>query len=107
MPATKVPPELFYYVGEKPPALPWRYEDKDGTLIATISGADIVAKCKVDENDEFDVTCTNTGDGTGTVDWATGTSSFEHAGIMKIDMEIDDGTRVWFMPRFSIPVKTR
>ena len=103
----KIPASLFYYVGEKPPKLPWNYEDEDGTLINSISGATITAKCKVDDNDEFEVTCTNSDDGSGTLDWATDTSSFAHAGVMQIDLEVDDSTRVWFMPRFSITIKTR
>jgi len=107
MPANKVPTSLYYYIGETPPALPWRYEDEDGTLISSITGATITAKCKVDDNAEFDVICTNTGDGSGTIDWDTTTSEFAHEGVMQIDMEVDDGTRVWFMMRFSIPIKTR
>lgn len=101
------PSDLFYYVGEKPPPLPCRYEDEDGTLITSISGATLTAKCKVDENTEFDVTCTNSGTGEFTIDWDTATSSFAHAGMMKIDIEVAASPRLWFMPRFQIEILTR
>jgi len=107
MPATKISPKLYYYVGETPPALPFRHEDEDGVLISSISGATITAKCKVDDNEEFDVSCTNSDDGTGTIDWSDSDSDFDNAGVMKIDLEVDDGSLVWFMPRFSIPIKNR
>jgi hypothetical protein len=104
-----MPKSLYYWVGEKPPALPCRYEDEDGVLDASIAGATLTAKGRVGENAEFDVACTNTGDGTFTIGWATGVSasSFAHAGTMRIDIEVDDGTRVWFMPRWSIPIRDR
>lgn len=108
-----VPKELYYYIGEKPPNLPCRYEDEDGNLDNSIAGATLVAKCKVGENTEFDVPIDNSaGDGTFLIQWVTGAanpSSFVHAGKMRIDIEVDvsAATQVWFMPRFSISVRDR
>jgi len=102
-----IPRELYYFVGEKPPALPCRYETDAGVLIDSISGATLTAKCKVDEEDEFTATCTNADDGTFTIDWATGTSSFAAAGAMRIDVLVAVGDYTWYMPRFSIPIKAR
>lgn len=101
--------KTYYYVGEKPPALPCRYEDEDGVLDASIAGATLTAKCRIDAGTEADVSCTNAGDGTFTINWATGAnpSSFTAAGVMRIDIEVDDTTRVWFMPRFSLNVIDR
>jgi len=107
----KLPKNMYYWVGEKPPPLPCRYEDDDGTLITSISGASLTAKILIDrvESVERDVDCTNNDDGTFTIDWAIGAdpSSFTGEGIMRVDVEVDDGTRVWYMPRFTIPVKER
>lgn len=103
----QVPSELFYYVGEKPPALPCGYYDDNDNLITSIAGATLTAKCKIDEAAEADVSCTNNDDGTFTIDWSTVTSDFMSAGVMRIDIEVDDGTRVWYMLRFSLPVRTR
>ena len=105
-----VPKELYYYVGEKPPALPCRYEDKDGVLDASISGATLTAKCSIDGGTEFDVACDNTaGDGTFTIGWAVGVtaSSFAAEGTMRIDVEVDDTVRVWYMPRFTLAIRDR
>lgn len=107
-----VPSELYYWVGEKPPALICRYQDKDGNLITSIAADGLTAKCKIGSGTEFDIVCTNPYggvDGQFSIPWATGgtASSFDAAGSMKIDVEVDDGTRVWFLPRFSIEVLDR
>ena len=113
MGAVIVPEGLYYWTGEKPPPLPWRYEDEANDLISSISGATITAKCKTDDGSEADVACTNTGDGSGTIDWDTSTSDFALAagvteGRMRIDLEVDEGGGVvWHLPRFSIPVLSR
>lgn len=100
--------ELFYYVGEKPPALNCGYYADDGTLLpAPLAGAALVACCRVDAATEFNVTCTNAGDGTFTVDWPTGTSAFAAAGTMRVDVRVTVGAYVWYLPRFSIPVISR
>ena len=102
---TMTPPNLYYYVGEKPPALPCRYETKEGVLITSISGATLTAKCKLDSATEFDVTCTNPGDGTFTINWGTGTSSFAAKGSLRVRVKVVSGSYTWYMPAFSIPVK--
>jgi hypothetical protein len=107
-----IPDGLFYYVGEKPPPLPCRFEDKDGVLDASISGATITAKCKIDDASETSVSCTNNGDGTFTIDWDTGTSDFAlptgiDKGLMRIDIEVAASPRLWHMDRVQIPVKRR
>jgi len=102
---TMVPPDLYYIVGEKPPALPCRYETKEGVLIASIAGATLTANCKIDNETAFDVTCTNTGDGSFTINWGTGTSSFAKKGSMRIRVKVVQGAYTWYMPAFSIPIK--
>ena len=103
----KVPSDLYYLVGEKPPPLPLGYYDKVNELVTSIASATLTAKCSVDGGTEFDVSCVNNDDGTFTIGWSSVTSDFVTAGSMRIDIEVDDGTRVWFMPRFSVPVKAR
>lgn len=102
-----IPKEMYYYVGEKPPALPCRYEDDKGNLITSIEGATLTAKCKIDEAAETSVTCTNADDGTFTIDWSTVTSDFTAAGAMRIDILVAVGAYEWYLTRFSIPIKTR
>jgi hypothetical protein len=102
-----VPRELFYYVGEKPPPLPCRYETNEGVLIASIAGATLTANCKLDGGTAFDVTCTNVGDGTFTINWNTTTSSFVAKGSLRVDVKVVSGAYTWYMPRFSIPIKER
>ena len=104
--------DLYYWEGEKPPALNIRYEDNNGVLITTISGATLAAKCKIDAQSEFSETMTNNDDGTMTIDWNTTTSRFDLDtstidGIIRIDVEVTQGSNVWFLPRFSLPVKKR
>ena len=104
--------DLSYFVGEKPPALSCAYRDKDRNLVAApLTGATLTAKCLLDASGsvEFSVTCTNNDDGTFTIDWATGgsASSFVAKGMLRIDVEVNDGTRAWFLPRFSVPIRTR
>lgn len=102
-----IPRELYYYVGEKPPALPCQYETDAGIPIISIAGATLTAKCKVDEAAEFNVTCTNADDGTFTINWSTVTSSFAVAGAMRIGVLVALGDYEWYMPLFSIPIKAR
>jgi len=103
-----VPKNLYYYVGEKPPPLPCRYQDDAGDLITSISGTTLVAKCKLGSGGTpFDVSCTNNDDGTFTIDWPTGTSAFAAKGSLKIDIEVTDTPRLWYMNRFSIEIKDR
>ncbi len=103
--------ELYYWEGEKPPALPVRYEDDDGNLVTTIAGATLTAKTSIDGADEVDVAMTNNDDGTATINWPTGTSVFvltrNKDGTMRIDIEVVDGSYEWFLPRFTLPVKRR
>lgn len=102
-----VPRELYYYVLEKPPALTCRYETKEGALVTSIVGATLHAECKIDGETEFEVDCTNTGDGTFTINWPTDTSRFAVKGSMRVDIKVAQGAYVWYMPRFSIPIKER
>ena len=104
--------DLFYYHGEKPPPLTVRYEDKNGNLITTIAGAGLSAKTKIDEVAEVAVSMTNNDDGTMTIDWPTGTSVFivptpRERSNMRVDIEVTQGSLVWFLPRFAIPVLNR
>ncbi len=103
--------DLYFWEGEKPPATTIRYEDEDGNLITTIAGAGFSAKTKIDEASEVAVTCTDGGDGTLTIDWPTGTSTFVLTGTkdgrIRIDIEVTQGSNVWFLPRFAVPVKKR
>ena len=109
----RIPDGLYYLHGETPPALPCRYEDKEGDLITSISGATIAAKISIDGATEASVSCTNNDDGTFDIDWPTGTSAFALAtgvdlGTMRVDIEVDQGGGiVWYMPRFSLPIKRR
>jgi hypothetical protein len=103
--------ELYFWEGEKPPPTTIRYEDEDGTLIP-ISGATMVAKAKIDNESETDITMTNNGDGTATIDWSLVTSDFilpagRARSTMRIDIEVTDGSEVYFLPRFSVPVLSR
>lgn len=105
-----VPKHLYYYVGEKPPALPCEYKDEDGVLVSTpLNGATLTAKCSVDGGAEFDVDCTNDNDGNFTINFATGVdpSSFATEGMLRIDVEVDNSPQLWFLPRFSLPIRTR
>lgn len=102
--------DLYFYEGEKPPPTPWRYQDENGNLITTgLSGATIVAKTSIDGAANVDVTCTNTGDGTGTIVWPTGTSRFILAGTIdgtiKIRLEVSNAPEVWSLPMTSVPVR--
>jgi len=103
--------DLYYWEGEKPPPLTVNYEDDNGVLITTISGATLSAKTSIDGATEVAVGATNNDDGTLTIDWPTGTSAFVLAGtadgIMMVDIEVTQAPLVWFLPRFSIPVKKR
>jgi len=105
--SVRVPEDLYYYTGEKPPPLPCRYEDDDGVLITSIAGTVLAAKCSIDGAAETSVTCTNNDNGTFTIDWNTTTSDFTVAGSMKIDVLVTDSPREWYMNRFSIPVRER
>ena len=103
---------IFYWEGEKPRPLTIRYVDENGDLDASIAGATLVAKTKIDEAAEADVTMTNNGDGTATIDWPTGTSVFvvtsgRSESFMRIDIQVTESPKVWFMDRFQIPVKKR
>ena len=103
--------DIYFWEGEKPQPTTIRYVDRNGKLITTIAGATFVAKTKIDEATEVDVTCTDGGDGTLTIDWPTGTSVFILAGaidgVMRIDIEVTQAPNVWFLPRFAIPVRKR
>jgi hypothetical protein len=102
-----VPSDLYYVVGEKPPPLPCRYETNGGALITSIAGATLTANCKLDSGTAFDVTCTNAGNGTFTINWSTDTSNFAAAGALRVDVRVVSGAYTWYMPRFSVPVKAR
>lgn len=107
----KIPENLFYWAGEKPTPFPCRYEDENGVLITSIAGATLTALCKIDTETgaEVAVTCTNAGDGTFTVNWAKGASAstFTKAGTMRVDVKVVQGDYIWYMDRFSIPIKER
>jgi hypothetical protein len=102
---------IYYWEGEKPPPLEVRYEDDDGDLITTISGATLTAKASIDGAAETSIDMTNNNDGTMTINWDTTTSDFALAGdqdgTMTIDILVEDAPRSWYLPRFSIPVKKR
>lgn len=105
--------DLYYYEGEKPPPTPVKYEDLNGSLIASISGAALSGKVKIDEESEITIDMTNNDDGTMTLDWDTGTSQFiipasnDGDAVMRIDIEVTQGAAVWFLPRWSVPVRKR
>jgi len=113
--SVRIPEGLYYWHGEKPPPLPFEYVNEQGDLITSISGATLTAKTSIDGAAEADVDCTNDGDGTGTIDWPTGgdASAFALAdgvneGVMRIDIEVDEGTgTVWYLPRFTLPILRR
>ena len=102
----RVPQDLHYYVGEKPDPLPCEYVDKDGDLIADISGATLTAKCSINEGTAVDVPCTNNGDGTFTINWSTVTSNFTAAGWMRILIEVDQTPKLWYMDPEMIEIRT-
>jgi hypothetical protein len=106
--------DLYYYNGEKPPALTVEYRDDDGDLLTSIAGATLSAKTSIDGASEVSVGATNNGDGTLTIDWPRDPSasvfvlaSGVETGIMRIDIEVDDGSGPWYLPRFSLPIKRR
>jgi hypothetical protein len=103
--------DLYFWEGEKPPPTTVRYEDADGNLITSIAGATFSAKTSIDGAAEVAVTCTDGGDGTLTIDWPTGTSTFVLAGTkdgtIRILVEVTQGANVWFLPMFAVPVKKR
>ena len=107
----RVPKDLFYYVGEKPPSLPCDYVNKNNVIITdAFDGATLVALCKIDAATEFSVPCTNPATGSFTIDFATGAnpSSFAAAGSMRIDVKVTDGgTHEWHLPRFSFEIRPR
>lgn len=80
-----------FYVGEKPPPTTCRYEDENGDLITSISGATITAKTSINGGSVVDVSCSNNDDGTFTIDWPAGASDsvFAEAGTMKIKILIE------------------
>lgn len=109
-----IPDDLFFYVGEKPPPTPWRYEDNDGNLDPSIAGATITLLVNIDGDAgaEQSITCTNADDGTGTIVWPTGTSAMKldtgiDRGTMRCDMHIVASPLDWFMDRFSLPIIRR
>lgn len=105
--------DLIYWEGEKPPPLAVRWEDQNGNLITTISGAVLAAKTKIDEEAEVSVPMTNNDDGTMTINWpATSVFIIPAAGgretaTMRIDIEVTQGALVWFLPRFTVPILKR
>ena len=103
--------DLYYWEGEKPPPLAVRWEDDNGVLITSISGATLVAKAKIASAAETSIDMTNNDDGTMTIDFDTSTSDFvltgEKDGIMRVDIKVTDAPLEWYLPRFSIPVKKR
>ena len=104
--------DLYFWEGEKPPATTVRYEDEDGNLITSIAGATFSAKTSIDGAADVAVTCTDGGDGTLTIDWPTGKSTFDLGtstkdGTIRIDIEVTQGANVWYLPRFAVPVKKR
>lgn len=103
--------DLYYYEGEKPPPLAINYVDRNGTLVTTIPSVTARALTSIDEAVEVAVAMTNNGDGSLTINWPTGTSVFvltgEIDGVMRVDIEITQGSTVWFLPRFAVPVRKR
>lgn len=96
-----------YYVGEKPPPTTVRYEDENGDLISSISGATITAITSINGAANVIVSCSNNGDGTFTIDWPSGAddSVFTEAGTMKIQFNIVHGDYDYYLkPAISIPV---
>ena len=110
MPFVRIPKDLFYYVGEKPPSLPCEYVDRNKAILTSaFDGATLVALCSLDGGTEFTVTCTNPQDGTFTVDWPTGgsDSAFTAKGGLRIDVKVTDGTHTWYLPRFTVEIRAR
>jgi len=103
--------DLYFWEGEKPPATTVRYVDRNGALITTIASAGLSALTKIDSATEVTVAMTNNDDGTMTINWPTGTSTFALTGakdgVMRIDIEVTQGANVWFLPRFAVPVRKR
>lgn len=103
--------DLYFWEGEIPDPTTFRYEDKDGKLITSIAGATLTAKCKIDSATEFDVSCTNNGDGTGTVDWPDPSKfvlvSPAIRSEMRVDIQVVQAPKTWFLPRWTAPIKKR
>lgn len=104
-----VPNELFFYVGEKPPATLCEYVDKNKALVsASISGATLTAQTWINDGAQVDQSCTNNDDGTFQIDWPVDTdpSAFTVAGAMKIRIKVVNGVYTWYMkPSVSVPIK--
>lgn len=101
-----IPDRLKYVVGEKPPALPCGYYDKDDVLDDSIASATLTAMTWINSaSSPTNITCTNNDDGTFTIDWSTVTSDFTEAGTMKVRINVDDGTRSWYMDAFSLEIE--
>lgn len=95
---TIVPVEYFY-VGEKPPATPVSYVDKNTVLIASLGGATEVAKTSINGAADVDVPCTDGGDGSFTIDWPKGASAsvFTTAGTMRIRIWVIQGDYAYYL----------
>jgi hypothetical protein len=104
--------ELFYFEGEKPKALTTRFIDDAGALDITFSAATLVAKFSIDGAAQPDVAMTNNANGTGTINWPTGTSPFVVAAgktesTGSIDVQATQGANVWFPTSFTFPIVKR
>jgi len=104
--------EIFYFEGEKPKALTIRFIDDAGALDTSFSAATLIAKFSIDGVAQADVAMTNNADGTGTVNWPTGTSPFTVAvgkaeSTGSVDVQATQGANVWFPTSFTFPIVKR
>lgn len=101
-------PVKYYYVGEKPPGTPCSYVDENGDLISSLGGATEVAKTSINSAADVNVSCTDGGDGSFTIDWPKGASAsaFTAVGTMRIRIWVTQGDYAYFLkPELIVEIR--